>query len=197
MTTAQQVEHLTIEEFVRLYEQNGAFEIIDGEWREIMPPVMIHGIIVRTLFLALYNYCQSKQLGEVLQEMPFVLNYDSSWVKGSRSPDVMFFEKSRWDEYVIQVPDWAKKPAILVPDLVVEVISQNDNYSDLNRKVQIYRQDGVKLIWVVDPAKKSVDVYQGNQITTLEADSTLTGSDVLPNLEISLSELFSIVDDGA
>lgn len=161
-----------------------------------MPPVMIHGIIVRALFLALYNYCQQNQLGEVFQEMPFVLSYSSNWVKGSRVPDVMFFEKSRWDEYVIQVPDWTKKPAILVPDLVVEVISQNDSYSDLNRKVQIYRQDGVKLIWVVDPAKKSVDIYQDNQITTLEKNDTLTGGDMLPKLEISLSELLAVVDEG-
>jgi Uma2 family endonuclease len=195
MSTIEQVEHLTIEEYVRLYEENGAFEIIDGEWREIMPPVMIHIWMIRTLFRILDTFCIKNNLGEVVTEGPFVLTYDSNWVKGSRVPDVMFFEKSRWDDYIIEVPDWTKKPAILVPDLVVEVISHNDSYSELNRKVQIYRQDGVKLIWVVDPAEKSVDVHQGNQITTLEKDDTLTGGTVLPKLEISLSELFAIIDE--
>jgi hypothetical protein len=49
MSTVERVERLSIEDYVRLYEENGAFEIIDGEWREIMPPVAIHGIIVRAL----------------------------------------------------------------------------------------------------------------------------------------------------
>lgn len=195
MSTAENVELLTIEDYVRRYEQHGAFEIIDGEWREIMPPVMIHGVFVRALFLILYNYCQQNQLGEVFQEMPFVLSYDSNWVKGSRVPDVMFFEKSRWDKYIVQVPDWPKKPAILVPDLAVEVVSQNDSYSELNRKVQLYRQDGVKLVWVVDPAEKSVDVHEGNRIETLDKDDTLTGGKLLPNLKIKLSELFAVVDE--
>jgi len=156
---------------------------------------MIHGVFVRALFLILYNYCKQKQLGEVFQEMPFVLSYNSNWVKGSRVPDVMFFEKSRWDKYIVQVPDWPKKPAIIVPDLVVEVVSQNDSYSELNRKVQLYRQDGVKLIWVLDPAEKSVDVYEGHQVKTLEKDGLLTGTSILPNLEIKLGELFDVLDE--
>lgn len=158
MSTAENVELLTIEDYVRRYEQHGAFEIIDGEWRDIMPPVMIHGVFVRALFLILYNYCK-QQLGEVFQEMPFVLSYDSNWVKGSRVPDVMFFEKSRWDKYIVQVPDWPKKPAIIVPDLAVEVVSQNDSYSELNRKLQLYRQDGVSLFgWLTLPKRVSMSM---------------------------------------
>lgn len=195
MSTTERVERLTIEDYVRLYDENGAFEIIDGEWREIMPPVAIHGLIVRALFRILDAYCQTHSLGEVIQEMPFVLSHDSNWVKGSRVPDLMLFEKARWDDYIATTSAWQSKPFILVPDLVIEVISQTDGYSELNRKVQIYRQDGVRLIWVVDPAKKSVDVHQGNQITTLEDADTLTGGDVLPELEIDLSELFALVDE--
>jgi len=195
MSTAEQMELLTIEEFVRLYEEEGAFEILDGERREIMPPVAIHVWIIRALFRILDAYCHQHSLGEVFQEMPFVLSYDVNWVKGSRVPDIMFFEKSRWDDYVKQVPDWIRKPAILVPDLAVEVISHNDRYADLNRKVQLYRQDGVKLIWVIDPENKSVDVHQGNQIETLEKDAILRGGKLLPELEISLQELFAILDE--
>lgn len=195
MSTVEQVELLTIEEFVRMYEQEGAFEILDGERKEIMPPVAIHGLIVRALFLILYDYCRENQLGEVIQEMPFVLSYDSNWVKGSRSPDVMFYEKSRWDNYTANTPDWKRKPFILVPDLAVEVISANDRYADLNRKVQLYRQDGVKLVWVVDPAEKSVDVHEANQIETLEKDDTLTGGKFLSGLKINLSELFAVLEE--
>ena len=195
MSTAEQVVQLTIEEFLRLYEEEGPFEILDGERRDIMPPVAIHGLIVQALFLILHNFCQQKQLGKVVQEMPFVLSYHSNWVKGSRTPDVMFFDKSRWENYLANTPDWKQKPFILVPDLAVEVISHNDRYADVNRKVQLYRQDAVKLIWVVDPENNSVDVHQGNQIETLQKDATLKGGKLLPELEIKLDELFAVEDE--
>jgi hypothetical protein len=50
MSTAERVERLTLEEYARLYEQEGAFEIIDGERRPLMPPVVLHGLMIRALF---------------------------------------------------------------------------------------------------------------------------------------------------
>ncbi len=49
MGTIERVERLTLEEFSRLYEQEGPFELIDGERRALMPPVALHGLMIRAL----------------------------------------------------------------------------------------------------------------------------------------------------
>lgn len=195
MTTAQRIEQMTLDEYVRLYEQEGAFEIIDGERKPLMPPVAIHGLIVQALFLIIYNFCQKNHLGKVIQEMPYVLSYNSNWVKGSRVPDVMFFAKERWETYIEEIENWPRKPFVIIPDFVIEVVSQNDPYTEVQQKVEIYQGDKVRLIWVVDPMRQKVAVYEGERYLTLGVEETLSGSEVIPGLQISLKDLFATVPD--
>ena len=192
MSAIERVEPMTLEEFARLYEQEGPFELIDGERRLLMPPVAIHGFTIRALFLLLYNFCVTHNLGEVITEMPFVLTYDSNWVKGSRVPDLMFFAAARWQQYTQTTPDWQGKPFVIVPDLAVEVVSQNDQYTDIQDKVDRYLADGVRLVWVVDPQRLRVGVYDGQHYVSLSVDENLTGGDVLPGLSIALKTLFEM-----
>ena len=194
MTTSK-TDLLTLDEFARLYEQEGAFEIIDGERKTLMPPVMIHIIIVRALFRLLDAFVLKHQLGEVMTEAPYVLTYDANWVKGSRVPDVMFFTQERWVDYTANTADWARKPSVLVPDFVIEVVSPNDLYTELQQKVEVYQSDSVRLIWIVDPMRKKVTVYSGELFTTFGAEDTLDGADVLPDLQINLKDLFAAADD--
>jgi Uma2 family endonuclease len=193
MITTTKIDDMTLAEYVRLYEQDGAFEIIDGERKSLMPPVALHGLIVRTLFFIIYTFCKKHDLGEVLQEMPFVLTYNSDWVKGSRVPDIMFFAKDRWETYIQQTADWVSKPFIMVPDFVIEVVSPNDLYTKLQQKVEVYEHDGVRLIWIVDPMRKKVSVYSGESFVSLGAEDTLTGGAVLPDLQINLKDLFAVI----
>jgi Uma2 family endonuclease len=186
------IKQISLAEYIELYEREGAFEIINGERRPIMPPVAIHVWLIRALFRILDERCRQGDLGELLQEMPYVLTYDSNWVKGSRVPDLMFFAKARWQDYMKNTPDWASKPAILVPDLVVEVVSANDRFSEINEKVRVYEDDKVGLIWIIDPAKKTVDVYEDGKRTALSEKDTLTGGKILPELRVNLKEFFTL-----
>jgi Uma2 family endonuclease len=189
------IKQISIADYIELYEREGAFEIINGERRPIMPPVAIHAWIIRALFRILDELCRKEDLGELLQEMPYVLSYDSTWVKGSRVPDLMFFAKERWQKYIQETPDWSSKPAVLVPDLVVEVVSANDRYSEINEKVRVFEEDGVRLIWIIDPAKKTVDVYEEGKRLALSEKDSLTGGIVLPELSIKLAEFFTLPGD--
>ena len=155
-----------------------------------MPPVAIHGVILRALFRLLDAFCLSNHLGEVITEMPFVLTYDSNWVKGSRVPDLMFITAARWKDYTAATPDWRHKPYILVPDLVVEVVSPNDLYTEIQDKVDRYLADAVRLIWVVDPQRSRVSVYEGERFVTLGEDDTLTGSTIIPGFSVELAAFF-------
>jgi Uma2 family endonuclease len=183
---ATTTEKLTIEEFVRIYEQEGPFELINGERINLMPVVAGHSEATDILKTALSKH------GKAFAETPFVLTYSGDWVTGSRVPDVMFFKPERFEAYKTSMPDWKKKPVILVPDLAVEVVSANDRYSQIMDKVERYLNDGVQLVWVVDLERGRITVCRANgqQMRLLEHD-TLTGEDVIPDFEMAVAAIFA------
>ncbi len=182
-------EKLILEDFIHLYETEGPFEIINGERIPMSPTLPEHGKIVKRLVKALL-VCEEEGKGEVFFEQPFVLVDKPQWVKGSRVPDVMFFEASRLKVYREQNPDENEKPYALIPDIAVEVVSKTDSYTVLSQKVDIYLQDGVKIVWVIDPRRRVVEVYQGSRKTTLTENDTLTAGDIIPGLSIAIVSIF-------
>lgn len=188
----QKLEQMTLEEFVRLFDQEGPFELINGERRALMPTVAGHNWMIRLLFRLIDQFCTGTGLGEVFFEQTFVLLYHSDWVKGSRTPDLLFISAARWAQYVQDFPDWEGKPIVLVPDLVIEVVSPNDSYSEMDEKVERYLADGVRLIWVVDPSRARVGVYEGDSYRRLTQNDTLIGGSVLPELAIPLNTVFQV-----
>ncbi|MBC7809781.1 MAG: Uma2 family endonuclease [Burkholderiales bacterium] len=183
---------MTIEDFIRRYDSVGPFELIEGEIIPVSPTVLGHNVCTRTVLLVVHDHAVKHNLGEAFSEAPFVLEYTSNWVTGSRVPDVMFVSAARMTAYKQQTPDWASKPLILVPDLVVEVVSPGDKYSEVEEKVARYLDDGVKLIWVVNPQTQTVNVYTlGNsQFTRLTAADMLDGGDVLPEFKLAIKDIF-------
>jgi Uma2 family endonuclease len=179
MSAVERTEAMTLETFIRLYETEGAFELMDGEIIPLMPPVVLHGWIIRILFRLLDEHARVNTLGEVFTELPFAEVYSADWVKNSLVPDVMFFAKAKWDHYVAETDDWKSKPFLIAPDLAVEVVSKHDSYLKF----------GVELVWVVDAHHSRVTVYRGNHYSTQH--EVLTGEDVLPGLEIKLPDLFN------
>lgn len=180
---------MPLDEFIRSYDA-APFEFIDGERIPLVPPVAEHGDVIRLLLEALFSYKQVNPNFIFYIEMPFILEAVSNWVKGSRVPDLMIYDKARWQAYQAETPDWKAKPFILIPDLCVEVISANDSYLDVDDKVARYLDDGVRLIWVFNPRQKSVTVHTRGQITRLSEDETLYGGEVLPEFAVSVAQLY-------
>jgi Uma2 family endonuclease len=185
---------MTMEEFIRRSDQEGPFEIINGEIVSRMPTVFGHGEIAN-LIGTLLNQLAGDQ-GKAYVEVTFIYpdDYDANWVRGSRIPDVMFIRTERLDAYKTANPDWRGKPLMLVPDLVVEVVSPTDQYSDVQAKVQRYLADGVRLVWVFDPQTKTVTAYsrtqEGYRVRAFNESDTLDGGDVIAGLSINLKEIF-------
>ena len=71
--------------------------------------------------------------------------------------------------------------AEVVPDLVAEVASPNDNLQSLKEKARMWLDFGVPLVWVGYPSRREVEVYTaGNSVITLTESDLLDGGDVLP-----------------
>lgn len=192
MTLLQTKIGMSLNEFMEAVEAQ-PFELINGERRIQLPNVFGHSKVIRLLFLLLYQFTQIRKEGEVYTETTFVLpdRNDSTWVVGSRIPDLMFFSGSRIADYESQNPDHNTRPLALVPDLVIEVVSPNDKVSELDEKIDAYLSDGVRLIWVVDPQRRKATVYAPDmeQPLHLNVNGVLDGEDVLPGFSVKLMDV--------
>ncbi len=188
---------MPMEEFIRLYDTEGPFELINGERIPVMPTVAGHNRAIKRIFLALDHYGVAHKLGEAFTEAPFVLTDEPQWVEGSRVPDVMFFSAERLAAYVAATRDWELKPYVLVPDLVIEIMSPSDDPDELDEKVDLYLADGVLMAWVMNPRRIKVSVYtpapdkpRAKEHVNLFSGDLLTGGDIVPGFEMPVATIF-------
>jgi Uma2 family endonuclease len=65
----------------------------------------------------------------------------------------------------------------------------------MERKLRDYFAAGARLVWLVDPAARTVAVYTApDQSTSLREDQTLDGGPVLPGFTLPLRDLFAELD---
>lgn len=186
---------MSLDDFLAEMEQS-PFELIDGEKKTVMPTVLGPGDFAILLYDIIRFFLRDKQiLGKLLHEITFILpdSHDNQWVKGSRIPDLMFYSGTRYADYISNTPDYYGRLLPLVPDLVVEIVSPTDSFSDVDKKIALYLQDGVQLIWVINPQQKTIGVYSMTQTLRLSGDSVLTGGEVLAGFELKLTELFATI----
>ncbi len=107
-----------------------------------------------------------------------------------RIPDVSFIS---WDRFPNRRVSRDPVPR-LVPDLAVEVLSKGNTKKEMDEKLDDYFATGVRLVWLVDPVKRTVRVYTGrHESRLLRENHTLDGGDVLPGLEIIIRSIFEDV----
>src|SRR5690606_16014786 len=138
---------MPMDEFIRQYDE-APFELVNDERIPLMPPVAVHIWVLKMIYTLLLKYEQASGVGFAFSEAPFVLTDSSNWVKGLRVPDALFYLAERWTSYINDVPNWLSKPFVIIPDLCVEIVSENDVYLDVEDKVNGCLRDGVRLVWV-------------------------------------------------
>ena len=108
-----------------------------------------------------------------------------------RIPDVAFASWDRFAEGRIPldpIPD-------LVPDLVVEVVSEGNTVAETDRKRREYFRAGVRLVWMIEPKDRTAAVFTSPEHSTrLDESQTLDGGAVLPGFVLPLRDLFAELD---
>lgn len=160
-----------------------SFELVNGQLVE-KNMGFESSFIGGQLFLFLANYCYSKGLGWVLPADTSYQCFSDDLTK-VRKPDVSFLAASR------VVGNHPKGHCKLVPDLVVEVVSPNDEFSQVSIKVHEYLDAGVHLVWVVDPEGEEVLVYRRDDTRAiLTSKDYLDGEGIVPGFRCLVADLF-------
>ncbi len=82
------------------------------------------------------------------------------------------------------------------PDLAVEIVSPFDSPRQIRRKAALYLRAGTRLVWVVYPDERFVDVYRPDgTVATLEGEDTLDGGEALPGFRVTVGEVFARLRD--
>jgi Uma2 family endonuclease len=132
---------------------------------------------------SLLNFVESNGLGEVFDSSAgYVLSRNPDTV---REPDVSFLSKQRLEQQDLD--------AFLegAPDLAVEVLSPGNTAAEMRGKMSEYFAAGCRVVWIVDPLRRSVTVYRsdGNPVLLTE-DDTLTEPELLPGFALAVRDVF-------
>lgn len=81
----------------------------------------------------------------------------------------------------------------VTPELAVEVLSRDDFVYDVESKLMDYLTAGVRLVWIVNPVGRSVQVHcQDGSIGRLHESDQLDGEDILPGFTCQIRTLFEV-----
>ncbi len=161
----------------------GPTELVKGEIITKMPTGHEHGFIESLIAFFLILFVREHDLGRVVTgEVGIYVERDPDTV---RAADVAFISH---DQYArVQSASYLD----VAPELVVEIMSPSNTWSEVHEKPSEHFAIGVKIVWVVDPQLQQIHVFRAlADVSLLTKEDTLTGEDVLPGFALALSELF-------
>jgi Uma2 family endonuclease len=174
---------ITAEDLFEMGSDSG-FELVRGELVEMAPAGHESSAIALRLAIRIGAVVEANQLGSISgADGGYVLSREPDVVV---APDFAFVQESRLPE-----PEQRRRYLELAPDFVIEVVSPSDRFTNLNDKVMLYLNAGVRLVWVVDPMRETVTVYTAEdspQVVTTAG--TLDCGDVIPGLSLPVAEIF-------
>jgi Uma2 family endonuclease len=175
---------LTLEEFFALKNDNITYELIEGEAIPKMSPKRFHSrvTLVLSLILNQWNQAQEKP-GEIGIEWAISLTKNGqNWCP---VPDLLYISNDR----LKNVP-FADEACIYPPELVIEIISPNQSFSDLSEKAIDYLNNGIERVWIIDNSVKKVTIFYPNCPPKIKKNNDNLADEILPNLTITPQEIF-------
>src|SRR3954468_6389985 len=141
MTATTQL--MTAEDLLRRPDDGFRYELFRGELKKMAPAGHEHGRIAINISTPLDQHARANKLGRVYAaETGFLITSNPDTV---RAPDVAFVSQERLEQ-VRGVKGYLPG----APDLVVEIISPNDSYTEVEEKVFDWLGAGARMVVVVN-----------------------------------------------
>ncbi len=105
-----------------------------------------------------------------------------------RMPDVAVILRSRLPDGKLPKEQICPIP----PEFAVEILSPGNTKQEIDQKLQLFFDSQVKLVWIVDPRRRTVRVHTSpDDFTEHSEGDALDGGDVLPGFTVSIQEWFN------
>jgi Uma2 family endonuclease len=175
---------LTADDLMAMPEDGNRYELMRGELVSTPMSSYESSEIAMAIGSMLRAFAYPHKLGRVAgADGAFILHRNPYTV---RIPDASFVRMDR-----LPPPEQRRQFLELAPDLAVEVVSPSDSANEVQEKVREYLDAGVRLIWVVHPAQRTLTVYTADRnARVLYEDEVLDGGEVLPGFTITVSDIF-------
>ena len=183
--TESQTQPMTAQQLATLPDDGKRYELVEGKLRMMNPAGNVHGRVAARLLIKLGQYVDQCKLGVVYAaETGFLVASEPDTV---RAPDVAFVTTQR-----LRAIGQADGYLPLAPDLVAEVVSPSDSYTQVEEKALAWVAAGVRMVLVVEPGTRTVQVVRSAvSIISLSADELLNGDDVVVGWSLRVSEIFA------
>ncbi|MCH7751174.1 MAG: Uma2 family endonuclease [Planctomycetes bacterium] len=175
---------VTAEKLAALSADGRRRELVEGELRMMSPAGSEHGRVAMRLGSLLEQHVRANKLGAVFAaETGFQLSKNPDTV---RAPDVAFVRAEMVKQF-----EGFQGFLPLAPDLVAEVVSPNDSFSQVEKKTGAWLSAGVQMVLIVDPGRRTIQVFRDpTESIVLSNSDQLDASDVVDDWRLTVSELF-------
>ncbi len=161
----------------------GRYELVDGKLLHMSPAGPGHSVIVVLIASALRNFVGSTRSGLVFgPDAGFRLDPDNVL-----SPDVSYASR----EWIRTRTTNLEQFFPGVPELAVEVISPSERRTKIRQKMEKYFAQGTRIVWLVYPRRKAVEIFTSPDAMTTQTTGELDGGEVLPGFRLPLDEIFA------
>lgn len=173
---------ITGEELLRMPDL-GPCELVDGRIVPMTPTKFRHGDVEMGVASRLRVWADDTRRGRVAGgEVGVYTRWNPDTV---RAADVLFISNERLarcsEDGFLEV----------APELVVEVLSPDDRWKQVMKKIGEYLSAGVLRVWVFDPKKRRVFVYRSlEDVTEFGVGHVLEDEELLPGFRLPLSVVF-------
>lgn len=176
---------MTAEQYMALPDSfDGPTELVKGELITVPPSRPRHGEICVQISYLLRRYLDDHPTGRVVgNDAGVITERDPDSVRG---PDVAYYSYHR-------VPKGPLPDGLLpvAPELVFEVRSPSDRWSELHTKVAEYLNIGVQAVCVVDDETKSVHIFHAEHPSqVLKADDEFSLPGILDDCTVKVARFF-------
>lgn len=173
------VTGLTIEDFEKLPDALARnHELVDGELIDVSGNTAGHNGLRDLLVTLLLQHVKRNKLGRIIGEQEY------NFAGNAHGPDVSFFGPEK-----VQLCDRKRRVQMFVPDLAIEIVSENDTFASLTKKARRYRKCGTKEVWIFDIEGREAYFFSDHQGAILD-ENQIFQSELIPGLSIRLGDLF-------
>jgi Uma2 family endonuclease len=176
-------KRLTLEEFLRLPEEEPALEFWHGEVTQKVSPKGPHGALQ-------YGFGRRVDRDPVLDRLVRVFTETRVAFAGEATvPDLVIYRRERVPrDKNGQVAEDFTDP----PDIAVEIISPGQVRGTLIERCRWYAENGVPLAIFADPRRRVVRLFRpGNDSGDRRGSDLLDLTDVLPGFALTVDDFFA------